>query len=273
MKKFLSLLLVVTLVLSCAVLFTSCGEKASVENKNDSSSNTDAAATEGSIDIHGDGVLQMATNAAFPPYEFKEGEEFAGIDVEIAAAIAEKLGMEFEVVDMEFDSIIASVQNGEVDFGMAGMTVNDERKKQVNFTSSYATGVQVVIVAEGSDIATLDDLKGKKIGTQLGTTGDMYSKDDFGEENVVSYSKGADAVIALKGGDVDAVIIDNEPAKVFVAENEGLKLLDTEYAIEDYAIAVSKENTALLDAINAALEELTADGTIDAIISKYISAE
>lgn len=218
-------------------------------------------------------TLKMGTNAAFPPYEYKEGENFVGIDVEIADAIAKELGTTLEVVDMEFDSIIPAVQKGEVNFGMAGMTVTDERKLEVDFTSSYATGVQVVIVNEGSEIATLDDLEGKKIGTQLGTTGDMYSKDDYGEENVTSYGKGADAVIALKGGDVDAVIIDNEPAKAFVAENEGLKILETEYAVEDYAIAVSKENTELLDKINAALEKLTADGTIDAIISKYIKAE
>ncbi len=218
-------------------------------------------------------TLKMGTNAAFPPYEYKEGEAFVGIDVEIADAIAKELGMTLEVVDMEFDSIIPAVQKGEVNFGMAGMTVNEERKLEVDFTSSYATGVQVVIVPENSDIATLDDLEGKKIGTQLGTTGDMYSKDDYGEENVTSYGKGADAVIALKGGDVDAVIIDNEPAKAFVAENEGLKILETEYAVEDYAIAVSKENTELLDKINAALEKLTADGTVDTIISKYIKAE
>lgn len=218
-------------------------------------------------------VIKMGTNAAFPPYEFKEGEEFKGIDVEIADAIAKELGMELEIVDMEFDSIITSVQKGEVDFGMAGMTVTDERKEEVDFTSSYATGVQVIVVSEGSDITTIDDLEGKKIGTQLGTTGDIYSKDDFGEENVVSYSKGADAIIALKGGDVDAVIIDNEPAKAFVADNEGLKILDTEYAIEDYAIAIAKDNTELLDEINAALEKLTADGTIDKIIAGYIKAE
>ena len=218
-------------------------------------------------------TLKMGTNAAFPPYEYKEGENFVGIDVEIAGAIAEELGMTLEVVDMEFDSIIPAVQKGEVSFGMAGMTVTDERKLEVDFTSSYATGVQVVIVPEGSDIADLDGLEGKKIGTQLGTTGDMYSKDDYGEENVISYGKGADAVIALKGGDVDAVIIDNEPAKAFVAENTGLKILETEYAVEDYAIAVSKENTELLDKINTALEKLTADGTIDAIIAKYIKAE
>lgn len=217
--------------------------------------------------------LKMATNAAFPPYEYKEGEAFVGIDVEIAEAIAKELGTTLEVVDMEFDSIIASVQKGEVDFGMAGMTVTDERKEEVDFTASYATGVQVVIVPEDSEIATLEDLAGKKIGTQLGTTGDMYSKDDYGEENVTSYGKGADAVIALKGGDVDAVIIDNEPAKAFVAENEGLKILETEYAVEDYAIAIKKENASLLADINKALEKLTQDGTIDNIIAKYIKAE
>ncbi len=218
-------------------------------------------------------ALKMGTNAAFPPYEYKEGEAFKGIDIDIATAIAKELGTTLEVVDMEFDSIIASVQKGEVNFGMAGMTVTDERKEEVDFTASYATGVQVVIVTEDSAIASLDDLAGKKIGTQLGTTGDMYSKDDYGEENVTSYGKGADAVIALLGGDVDAVIIDNEPAKAFVEQNAGLKILDTEYAVEDYAIAIAKENATLLSDINKALEKLTADGTIDAIIAEYISAE
>ncbi|MBR2846745.1 MAG: basic amino acid ABC transporter substrate-binding protein [Clostridia bacterium] len=252
MKKVLSLILAAALILC----FAACSQQPATETP-------DANAT----------VIKMGTNAAFPPYEFKEGEAFKGIDVDIATEIAKELGAKLEVVDMEFDSIITSVQQGEVDFGMAGMTVTDERKLEVNFTSSYATGVQVVIVPEDSDIKDLDGLEGKKIGTQLGTTGDIYSKDDYGEENVVSYSKGADAIIALKGGDVDAVIIDNEPAKAFVAQNEGLKILETEYAIEDYAIAVKKENTELLDKINAALEKLTADGTIDKIIANYISAE
>ena len=218
-------------------------------------------------------VIKMGTNAAFPPYEFKEGEEFVGIDVEIAEAIAKELGSTLEVVDMEFDSIITAVNQGEVTFGMAGMTVTDERKLEVDFTTSYATGVQSVIVTEDSDIASIDDLSEKKIGVQLGTTGDIYATDDYGADFVTQYGKGADAVIALKGGDVDAVIIDNEPAKAFVAENEGLKILDTEYAVEDYAIAVKKGNQELLDDINAALEKLTADGTIDNIIAKYIKAE
>ncbi len=261
MKRILSLLLVVAMIATCAIAFTSCSEEAE---------KVETAET-GYQDK--DGVFKMGTNAAFPPYEYKEGEEFKGIDVEIAEAVAKELGLKLEIVDMEFDSIITSVQEGEVDVGIAGMTVNDERLEKVNFSSSYATGVQVVIVKDGSDIATLDDLAGKKIGTQLGTTGDIYAKGDYGEENVTSYSKGADAVIALKGGDVDAVIIDNEPAKAFVAENEGLKILETEYAIEDYAIAIAKDNTELLDAVNAALKKLTEDGTIDAIISKYIAAE
>ena len=218
-------------------------------------------------------VIKMGTNAAFPPYEFKEGEEFVGIDVEIAEAIAKELGSTLEVVDMEFDSIITAVNQGEVTFGMAGMTVTDERKLEVDFTTSYATGVQSVIVTEDSAIASIDDLSEKKIGVQLGTTGDIYATDDYGADFVTQYGKGADAVIALKGGDVDAVIIDNEPAKAFVAENEGLKILDTEYAVEDYAIAVKKGNQELLDDINAALEKLTADGTIDNIIAKYIKAE
>ena len=239
--------------MSVAVL-ASCGEKEAVTN----------------VEVE---KISMATNAAFPPYEYKEGENFVGIDVEIATAIAEKLGKELEILDMEFDSIITAVQEGEADFGMAGMTVTEERLEEVDFTSSYATGVQSVIVPETSEIASIDDLAGKKIGVQLGTTGDIYASDEFGAENVTQYGKGADAVIALKGGDVDAVIIDNEPAKAFVAENEGLKVLDTEYAIEDYAIAISKDNTELLDSINAALEELTADGTIDTIIAKYIKAE
>jgi len=258
MKKILSLVLVLAL---SVFVFAACGADKAEEN-----------ATGDVADVKTE-TIKMATNAAFPPYEYKDGEKFVGIDVEIADAIAKELGKELEIVDMEFDSIITSVDQGEVDFGMAGMTVTEERLKEVDFSDSYATGVQSVIVSEGSTIATLDDLSGKKIGVQLGTTGDIYSCDDFGEENVTKYGKGADAVIALKGGDVDAVIIDNEPAKAFVAENEGLKILDTDYAIEDYAIAVKKGNSELLDKINAALEKLTADGKIDEIISKYIKAE
>lgn len=220
-----------------------------------------------------DGVLTMATNAYFPPYEYYEGEEIVGIDADIAKAVADKLGLELKIEDMEFDSIITAVQTGKVDMGLAGMTVTDERKKSVNFSDTYATGIQVVIVPEDSDITSVDDLTGKKIGVQLSTTGDIYASDDYGEENVEKYNKGADAVMALKQGKVDAVIIDNEPAKNFVETNEGLKILDTEYVTEDYAACINKDNTELLDAVNGAIAELKEDGSLQKIIDQYITAE
>ena len=218
--------------------------------------------------------LVMATNAYFQPYEYYEGEEIIGIDAEIAAAIAEKMGLTLRVEDMEFSSIISAVTAGSADMGMAGMTVTDERKESVDFSSSYANGVQSVIVKEDSPITSVDDILADgatyKAAVQFGTTGDIYATDDLGEDRVTQYSNGNGAVLALVGGDVDCVIIDNEPAKALVAENEGLKILDTAYADEDYAICVNKGNTELLDAINAAIDELTADGTIDEIIAKYI---
>ena len=218
-------------------------------------------------------TLTMATNAYFPPYEYYENDKIVGIDAEVAAVIAEKLGMELVIEDMDFGSIIAAVQTGKVDMGMAGMTVTEERLESVNFSDVYAVGVQVVIVNEGSAIASLDDLAGKKIGVQENTTGDIYSTDEFGDEFIERYPKGSDAVLALTQGKIDAVIIDNEPAKNFVAANAGLVILDTEYAVEDYAIAVSKDNADLLEKINKALAELTADGTLDKIVAKYIPAE
>ena len=225
------------------------------------------------------GYLIMATNAEFPPYEYIENNEVVGIDVDIAAAIAKKLGLELKIENMEFDSIISSVKTGKVDIGAAGMTVTPERLEEVNFTTTYATGVQVVIVTEDSSITSVDDLfaEGAKhtIGVQLATTGDLYSTWDIEDEGlgtVDRYNKGADAIMALKSGKVDCVIIDNEPAKAFVAENEGLKILDTEYAVEDYAIAISKKNEALLEAVDKALKELIEDGTVAAIVGKYIDA-
>ena len=226
-------------------------------------------------------TLVMATNAAFPPYEYKDGDNFAGIDVEVAQKIAEKLDMTLEIKDVEFGSIIGGVQTGKFDMGMAGITVNEERLQSVNFSESYATGVQVVIVKENSSIKSLDDLKGDgsmKIGVQQDTTGDMYASDTvenggYGEDNVIRYKTGADAVQALVTDKVQAVIIDNEPAKSFVEANEGLTILDAEWTVEDYAIAVSKDNSQLLEDINKALAELKADGTLQSIIDKYIPAE
>lgn len=236
-------------------------------------SEASAAETTGEYKLAADGVLTMGTNAAFPPYEYYEGDAIVGIDAEISQAIADKLGLKLEIVDMDFGSLTAAVQSGKIDIAAAGMTVTEERLQNVDFTDSYSTGVQVVIVPEDSAIASIDDLEGKLIGVQDATTGHIYCSDDFGEENVVAYNNGAMAVQALKDGKVDCVVIDQEPAKNFVQLNEGLKILDTEYVTEDYAIAVAKDNTALKDAINAAMAELKEDGTIQGILDKYITAE
>ena len=219
------------------------------------------------------GKLTMATNAAFPPYEMTtDAGEFEGIDIETAQAIADKLGLELQIDDMDFDAALLSVQQGKADIVMAGVTVTDERKAVMDFSDSYATGIQSIIVPEGSDIASPDDLAGKKIGTQRGTTGYIYCSDDFGDENVVAYDDGLTAVQALNNGQVDAVVIDNAPAKEYVAANPGLKVLDTSYAEEDYAIGMAK-GSSLEAAVNAALEELKADGTLQSIVDKYITAE
>ncbi len=220
-----------------------------------------------------EGVLTMGTNATFPPYEFYDGDVIVGIDAEIAQLLAEKLGLTLEIQDMDFTAIVTSVQAGKIDIGLAGMTVTEERLENVNFTDSYATGVQVIIVKEGSEIASVDDLEGKLIGVQEGTTGHSYCSDDYGEENVVAYANGATAVQNLVSGSVDCVVIDQQPAISFVEANEGLKILDTEYVIEDYAAAVSKDNEGLMNALNAALKELIADGSIQEILDKYIKAE
>ena len=260
MKKIIAIALAAVMV--CAML-TACGGKEASGLKTVES-----------------GKLIMATNAAFPPYEYIEGNAVVGIDAEIAGAIAEKLGLELQIDDMEFDSIIESVKGGKADIGLAGMTVTPERQEVINFTSSYATGVQVVIVTEDSAIASVDDLFADGamhiIGVQRNTTGDLYSTwdlEDAGLATIDRYSKGADAVQALLTGKVDCVVIDNEPAKAFVEANEGLVILDTAYAVEDYAAAMSKDNAELYEAVNKALEELIADGTVASIVAKYIPAE
>ena len=219
-------------------------------------------------------TLVMATNATFPPYEYVEGDEIVGIDPEIAAAIADELGLELQIEDVDFDSIVAGVASGKYDMGMAGMTVDPDRLESVNFSDSYATGIQSIIVKEGSPIQSVDDLSSStKIGVQQGTTGAQYAADDYGQDAVVNFNKGADAVQALVTDKVDCVIIDNEPAKSFVEANPGLKILDTEYAVEDYAICVAKDNDELLDKINDALAKLKEDGTVDEIINKYIPSD
>ena len=259
---------------AAALALTACGGSASSTASSTASSaavSTSAAAELTTVEA---GKLTMATNATFPPYEMTtDAGDFEGIDIEVAGAIAKKLGLELQVDDMDFDAALLAAQNGKSNMVMAGVTVTDERLKVMDFSDTYAEGIQYIIVPEGSDIATADDLSGKAIGTQRGTTGYLYCTDDFGEENVIAYDDGLTAVQALNNGQVDAVVIDNAPAQEFVAANPGLKILDTAYAQEDYAIGVAKGNTQLLDAINGALEELQADGTLQAIVDKYITAE
>ncbi|MCL1809492.1 MAG: ABC transporter substrate-binding protein [Clostridiales bacterium] len=249
MKKTIVILLALLIPLS----FTACG----------SSGNT----------------LTMATDALFPPYEFYEGESIIGIDADIARLIAGKLGMELEIMDMDFEAIVGAVQTGKADMGMAGMAVTEDRLQNVNFSTSYATGIQVVIVRDDGPVQSLDDLfetGGFTVGVLTNTTGDIYTTWDLEDEGLATverYMKSTDVLLALIAGKVDCMVIDDEPAKAYVADNPGLKILDTVYATEDYAICVAKKNTGLLDKINAALDELIADGSVQAVIDKYIKVD
>ena len=220
-----------------------------------------------------DNQLIMATNANFPPYEYHEGGEIVGIDVEIAQAIAEKLDKELKIEDMEFGAIIDAVASGKADMGVAGMTVREDRLENANFSDPYTTATQVIIVQEGSDITEADHLADKSVGVQENTTGDSVVSDDYPDADVQRYKNGADAVLALVQGKVDAVVIDNEPAKVFVSQNEGLAILESPYAVEEYAIAIAKDNDELLEQVNTVIGELKEDGTLQQIIDKYIKAE
>ena len=280
MKKLSAVLMAGAMMMSLAACGSSASSASSeaVSSEAASSEVASSAASEAApaaeLTTVTPGKLTMSTNAAFPPYESTDDNgNFVGIDVDVAAAIAEKLGLELQVDDMDFDAALLAAQNGKSDMVMAGVTVTDERLKVMDFSDTYAEGIQSIIVPEDSDIATVDDLAGKTIGTQRGTTGYIYCTDDFGEDNVIAYDNGLTAVQALNNGQVDAVVIDNAPAKEFVEANPGLKILDTAYAQEDYAIGVAKGNTELLNAINGALEELEADGTLQAIVDKYITAE
>ncbi len=278
MKKVISVILAIAMIASLMLVFSACGETKTVDNDKPDGKTEDKP------------VLVMATNATFPPYEYKgDSGDFEGIDVEVATLIAEKLGMTLKIEDVEFGAIVAGVASGKYDIGMAGMTVNEERLESVNFSTTYAKGIQSVIVKADSPYTDFEEFyatfnedgtpatvkEGIKIGVQQDTTGDIYSSDvpekyGFGEDNVIRYKDGPTAVQALVSGKITAVIIDNNPAKAYVAENEGLKILDGAYADEDYAIAINKNNTELLEKVNKALEELKNEGKLDEIINKYI---
>lgn len=279
MKKILALMLALCMVFALAACGTTASDPtdapatdaADTEAPEVTEAPEETPAAEGGLTIV-EGKLTMSTNAQFPPYEMTTDDGgFEGIDVEIATAIAEKLGLELDILDMDFDSALLAVQQGKSDIVMAGVTVNEDRLLVMDFSTSYANGVQVVIVKEGSGI-TIDNMGEGLIGTQRGTTGNIYCTDDYGEDHVMAYDDGFTAVQALMNGQVDCVVIDNAPAQEFVKNNAGLEILDTEYANEDYAIGVNKGNTELLNAINGALEELIADGTVQSIVDKYIPA-
>ncbi|MBR4395072.1 MAG: amino acid ABC transporter substrate-binding protein [Eubacteriaceae bacterium] len=251
MKKIISLLLCLAI---CAVGFAGC-------KSTDPGEDTPK-------------VLKVATNVAFPPYEYYENEKAVGIDIEIVQAICDKLGYTMELSDMEFGSIITAVATGKVDLGFGAITITEERAKSVHFTTSYSTGIQSIIVKEDSPITGVDDLaaEGIKIGVQQDTTGDIYATDEFGEDHMARFNNGADAVQALVTGKIDCVIIDNSPAETYVAQNQGLKILPTAYAEESYGFEMSYDNEALYNEVNGALEALISDGTVQSIIDKYIHA-
>ena len=273
-RTFISLMSVMAAAGVLSLAGCSSNTSSSTASSTAASASASATAANKLETIQSNGKLVIALEGAWQPWSFHdESDTLVGYDVEVSRAIAEKLGLELQIDDMDFDAALLSVQQGKADIAMAGITVTDERMAVMSFSDSYATGIQSVIVPEGSDIASVDDLAGKKIGTQRGTTGYLYCSDDFGEDAVVAYDNGLTAVQALNNGQVDAVVIDNEPAKAYVESNPGLKILDTSYAEEDYAIGMAKGNTALLEAVNAALEELKADGTLQAIVDKYIKAE
>ena len=243
-----------------ATSLVACGGAKTAETKAANEGSGDTAS--GEVKTIQSGKLIVATNAEFPPYEYHDGDKIVGIDMEIAEEVAKKLGL---------DSVILEVTSGKADVGIAGISATEERKQSVDFSDTYTTSKQLIIVKDDSTIASGADLEGKTLGVQTGTTGDILVS-DIKDATVERYAKGMDAVQALSQGKIDAVVIDSEVAKKFVEETSGLKTLDEAYAEEEYAIAIKKGNTALLDAVNKALSELKADGTVDSIIAKYIKA-
>ena len=275
MKKGISILLAAAML-----AMTACGGSSATATTAAPAATTAAAAetkaaeaAPAAVKTVQEGKLVMCTNAEFPPYEYHDNNTIVGIDADICAAIAEKMGLELEIEDIAFDSIIPEISSGKADIGAAGRTVTEDRKQNVDFSETYAKASQVIIVTENSEVKGFDDLKGKKVGVQTGTTGDIYVTGDLGDECVERYAKGMEAVQALSQTKIDAVVIDGEPAKKYISEVPGLKILDESYTDEEYAIAIRKGNTELLDAVNKAIGELKADGTLDAIVAKYINAD
>ena len=254
MKKLFCLLLSIMMILG----LVACSKPANNATNSTESANTTK-------------TLVMCTNAEFPPYEYHEGSGIIGIDIDIIKTIGKMKGFEVKIDDIAFDATIPAVMSGKADFAMSGMTVTEDRLQNVDFTHTYQTAIQSVIVPPDSSIKSVEDLKGKKIGVIEGYTGDLYATEEFGEENIARYHKNTDGFQALKSGKVDAFIIDDQVAVALVAENGGnFTILDSAYATEEYAIAVKKGNKEILDMLNAGIDEMKANGELKKIIGKYI---
>jgi len=248
MKKYLKLIVITVLFLAFLIPFTGC--------KSDKK------------------VLVMGTNAEFPPFEFVDGGEIKGIDVDFAKAICKELGYELVIENLDFDTLLNALDSKKVDFVAAGMTVTPDREEQANFTITYYKAKQVLIVKEDSNIQSIEDLVGKRIGVQSGTTGQYIAEDEIegAKDNdlITGYSAGSLAVKAVENGQIDAVIIDNLPAQEFVKKNEGLKIVDGLFEDEEYAMAFNKKDEELLKKFNEAMQKLIDDGTLQEIVDKYM---
>lgn len=250
MKKFSVIL---ASVLAAAMVFGGCANN---EGGNSSSSES----SQGSSSKE---QLIMATEAGFAPYEYYEGNNVVGVDVDIAKAIADELGMELVIADMEFAAINPALESGKADIGIAGMSITPERLEEVDFSKEYATSEQVILVKEGSDITKPEDLHGKAVGVQLGTTADLYISEEMPDVTLQQYNKYMEAAQDLKNGRINAIVMDKLPAQQLLAENTDLVMLEDVLFTDTYAIAVKKGNTELLDKINPIIDQLIADGKID----------
>ncbi|HCC01269.1 MAG TPA: ABC transporter substrate-binding protein [Ruminococcaceae bacterium] len=247
---------------------------AACANPSGSTGNTNTSANAASAS---GSTVTMSTNAEFEPFEYKAGGKIVGIDVELSNKIAAKLGKKLQVRDVDFSALITELQSGKCDFVAAGMTENADRKKNVDFSVPYFDATQSIIVRKGSAIKSRKDLNGKKVGVQQGTTGDDYCTDekhtsDIKVGSIKRYNKGSDAVSDLISGRVDAVVIDDYPARKFVSKNIGkITKLSDALTVEHYAVAVKKGNTSLLNTINGVIKEMKSNGELDKIVAKYKS--
>lgn len=217
------------------------------------------------------GTLVMATEATFPPYEYMEGTEIIGVDVDIAKEIAKAMGKELVIEEMPFDAVIAAVSSGKADFGAAGISVTPEREEQVDFSIEYATSKQVILTMKDSGISVDTDLNGKVVGVQLGTVADLALTDDYPEVQVERYNKYTDAVSDLVAGRLDAIVLDSLPAESLKTMDENLVVSDNELFTDVYAICVKKGNTELLNAINEVLQKLLDEGKIEQFTTEHLS--